>query len=227
MERIMNFRNYASVFGTLLFLLSPAKAAITSVSPTGGSTGLLILNNPCTNEVDSGSIVTGCLNKDHNSEVNFTSNEPLVFLGGGQARVDAQDGLTQTETIDPVSFDLSRMILNLDASKDGWVQFCDNNGCFGNLLALDGNGQNFFDIHFAPSADFLTLNTFSDSNGTSPAQLIADTQQWRVQLAQPVNQVPEPASWMLVAPFALIGMWFLRRRRAALVGATGIEPPPV
>jgi hypothetical protein len=197
-----------------------ANATIIGVSPTGGSTGDLVINNGCTNEVDTGSTITGCLNGDHNSDVNFKSNEQIEFgSGGGQATVNATDGLMQTVTIDPELFNLDELILNLFASDDGWAQFCDNNGCWGTLLAVSGNGSNFFDITFSPTADFLTVNTFSDSGGTSPVQLIADTKQWRVGVADltsppPPTSVPEPFTMSLFGA-GLAGVVAMRRRKRA------------
>jgi hypothetical protein len=199
-------------FAAALLGAVPASATITGISPTGGSTGTLVINNACTNEVDSGMIVTGCLNTDHNSDVNFYSNEALEFGGGGQAVVEAQDGLMSTLTINPVAFNLDELILNINASADGFAQFCDNGGCFGTLFALSGNGSNFFDMTFNPAADFMTLNTFSDGAGATSAQLIEDTKQWRVGIAP--TQVPEPATWTLIVPFLIGGLFYLRRRKA-------------
>src|ERR1051326_4187877 len=91
---------------SLLLAASPASATITSVSNSGGSVGDNVINNGCTGEVDSGPVISGCLNSNHNSVINFYSNENIQFGGGGQATVSGIDGNLQTLTIDPVSFNL-------------------------------------------------------------------------------------------------------------------------
>jgi len=214
----------ASVATLMLMATAPANATIISVSPTGGSTGDNIVNNTCTNEVDTGMTIVGCLNSNHDSDVQFKSNEQIEFgSGGGQATVNAIDGLMNTVTIDPVLFTLNELILDLDASANGWAQFCDNNGCWGTLLALGQNGSNFFDVTFNPTADFLTINTFSDQAGTTAAQLIANTKQWRVGVtpgSTPTTPtpVPEPFSMSLFGA-GLAGMFGLRRRKSSTSGA--------
>src|SRR5882724_1222807 len=109
---------------------TPASATIISATPTGGSTGTLVVNNACADEFDGPALlITGCLNNDHTSaaDVDFKSNESIKFgNGGGQATVEAADGLAQTLTIDPRSFTIGGLIVDLDSSLDGKVQFCDN-----------------------------------------------------------------------------------------------------
>jgi hypothetical protein len=202
-----------SAAALMLMASAPADAMIISATATGGSTGDLIVNNACTNEVDTGLTITGCLNSNHDSDVNFYSNKTTEVIefgsGGGQATVNAIDGAMQTITIDPVFFELNELITDLDATADGWVQFCDNDGCWKDLFQLKGNGSNFFDIKFNPTAEYLTINTFSDEAGTSPAQLIADSLQWRVG----VTPIPEPFTMSLVGA-GIVGAFALRRRKA-------------
>jgi hypothetical protein len=213
--------------GCLALLATSASATIIGVSPKGGSTGNLIINNACADGFDGGAsgalLITGCLNTDHSTagDVDFTSNENLVFgSGGGQATVDAFDGLTQTLTIDPRTFKLSELIVDINSSADGKIRFCDNDGCWGTLLDLGKNGSNFFDVTFGPGASFLTLSTF-DTSLSNPDQLIEDSKQWRVGVDLsscgdncPRTQVPEPGTGGLLAA-ALFGMLAMARRRNA------------
>jgi hypothetical protein len=161
MKRQMFLASSALFLAASTFAPTDVGATIVSVSPTGGSTGVLIINNACDNGLDGPAmLITGCLNTAHDRDVNFMSNENIEFDAGGQAVVLGSDGLLQTLTIDPETFTLDRLILNINAlntepgNTDGWVQFCDDAGCFSTLFALDGNGQNFFDIAFNPAADF-------------------------------------------------------------------------
>ncbi len=201
------------VSAAALCLSIPANAMITSISPTGGSIGDNVIDNPCTHGVASGSVIVGCLNSDHNSDIDFYSNELIQFAGGGQATVQAQDGLMNTITIDPVSFALSELIVNVDVSANGFAQFCDNASCFGTTFAVSSRGSNFFDISFNPSADYLTINTFQNADATGATQIIADTKQWRVAAGDTVTNVPEPGSLWITAPLMLLGFFGIGRLR--------------
>lgn len=98
--------------GLAAVYFNPASATIISVIPTGGSTGVLVVNNACADEFDGPALtITGCLNNLHTAagDVDFTSTEPILFgSGGGQAVVQPADGLTQTLTINPRSSILAR-----------------------------------------------------------------------------------------------------------------------
>ena len=212
--------------GAATLFIAPAHATIISVSPTGGSSGVLVINNGCADELDGpAATITGCLNNNHTSsgDVNFYSNESVKFgSGGGQAVVKATDGLTSTLTLDPMNFLLSELIVDVNASANGFIDFCDNVNCSA-IFTVDKNGSNFFDITFNPAADFLTLNTFSDALGQTSAQLIEDTRQWRLVIAGqppcrtncgPPPSVPEPNTlWVLGAGLLAIGAFGRVRRR--------------
>jgi hypothetical protein len=82
---------------------------------------------------------------------------------------------------------------------------------------LDADGQNFFDLSFDPSADYLTLNTFSDEAGTTPLALIVDTKQWRLEIGEGEDPdpgpdpVPEPGTLAVVG--TALALWAIRGRR--------------
>ena len=73
------------------------------------------------------------------------------------------------------------------------------------MFAINGAGQNFFDIKFNPKADYMTVYTYLDVLGTLPAQLIANSKQWRLS-------APEPFTMSLFGA-GLAGLVAMRRRR--------------
>ena len=195
----------------LLVASAPANAMIIGVTPTGGSAGDNVISANCVGGVDGPALkITGCLNGDHTALMDFKSNENIQFNAGGQAVVTGSDGALETLTLDPVGFTLDELIVNIDASADGWVKFCDNDGCWATVLTVDGSGSNFFDITFNPNGDFLTFTTYSNSGGTTVAQLIANSKQWRVE----VTPTPEPFTLSLFGA-GIAGAFALRRRKKA------------
>lgn len=189
-----------------------AHASIISVTPTGGSVGDNVLSANCADGANGPAMtITGCLNGDRTStgDVDFRSNENIQFDAGGQAVVTDtnQDGFN-TLTVDPRVFSLGELIVDIDANANGWVQFCDNTGCYGTLFQISKSGSNFFDIKFNPNADWLQMNTFTSSSATTAAKIIANTKQWRL------SDVPEPLTVSLFSA-GLLGAFALARRRTA------------
>jgi len=92
----------------------------------------------------------------------------------------------------------------------GMLTYSHDDGCWATVLTVDGSGSNFFDITFNPNGDFLTFTTYSNSGGTTVAQLIANSKQWRVE----VTPTPEPFTLSLFGA-GIAGAFALRRRKKA------------
>ncbi|MGH9882411.1 MAG: PEP-CTERM sorting domain-containing protein, partial [Pyrinomonadaceae bacterium] len=111
----------------------------------------------------SGNSIFGLTNQTRLS-VRFSSNENIFSPANGQARIEALDGSFTTLTVDLNGGSFTSLILNLDASVNGTVNFVVNEvgGQVNNFnnLAVDGNGQNFFTIVASNNQRILSV-TFS------------------------------------------------------------------
>jgi PEP-CTERM motif len=161
--------------------------------------------NPCSLAPGAGNPVFGCLNDNHTIVAALSSDEPIDF-SGGQARVEAVDGAYSFLTI--VLNPLSTVILNIQASEDGFVTFTDGAGNSG-AFAIDGNGANFFTAT-GITGNFLTFHT-SLTSGGADADIVTDTRQIRLGQGG-VTPVPEPETYaLMMAGLAAVG--FISRRR--------------
>src|SRR5215470_5328412 len=125
-----------------------------------------VIDNPsCSGGVVGPALtIKGCFNKDHNQLVDFTSDELLVYAGGGQAQIVSDDGNGfSTLTIKVEGKFINTLILNIDAIEQkphdvlSKVKF--NDGVtFSSLFAL-GKGQNFFTLTGGPFP-FITFDIF-------------------------------------------------------------------
>ena len=196
---------------------SPIASATLILSPGNpGNAGTdNVVFNPC-NSVNLGPALTvqGCLNTDHAQNVNFTGTENLV-ANGGQSRVEAATGTFDAVTInfaDP-SLGFTTLIFNLDADVDGFANFRAVDQ-FGNIfdfnnIALDGQGQNFFNLQATNGEIAVSFSLLS----TVTSQ-INDLAQVRLAAAQiPTVKVPEPMPLALLGA-GLIGLVLVRRRKS-------------
>jgi hypothetical protein len=151
----------------------------------------------------SGSPVQGCLNSNHGQLVDLSADESLEITGG-QASLDSTDGTFSQLTIALVGNTLGTVILNIDATENGFVTFADGSGIDG-TFALDGNGQNFFTATNL-SGGFLSFTSFNSQ--MAEADIVADVDQIRLGV---VGVIPEPETYALMLA-GLGALGFLARR---------------
>jgi PEP-CTERM motif len=147
----------------------------------------------------TGNPIFGETNQTHLA-VRFSSNEPITAPAMGQARIEAVDGTLTTLTIDLNGGSFTSLILNLDASVDGAVNFVVNEvgGQVNNFpnLAVGGSGQNFFTIIATNNQRILSV-TFTAS--TPVTLTFSDAAQFRIGGASAgLTGVPEPTSMILL-----------------------------
>jgi hypothetical protein len=151
-----------------------------------------------------GNPVSGCLNDNHAIVATLSSDE-TIEISGGLALVEAFDGLYSTLTI--ALNPLTTVILNIQASNDGFVTFTDGAGISGEF-AIDGNAENFFTAT-GITGNFLTFHTTLDPGGAE-TDIVTDVTQ--IRLGGPVAAIPEPETLaLMMAGLATIG--FIGRRR--------------
>ena len=167
-----------------------------------------LVRNPCGLDAatGTGTTVLGCLNDDHSAIVGLTSDESLT-ISGGQASLGATDGEAFSRLT--VSDSFSTLILNIDATEDGFVTFTDSSGT-SSPFALDDNGQNFFTLTgiVGNSVSFVTSLTA----GGAETDIVDEVRQ--VRPGGLVTAIPEPETYaLMMAGLAAVG--FISRRRKA------------
>jgi hypothetical protein len=184
--------------------ITSAQAAVFLAAVGGGGTGENLIFNGCAAPVTSGTTLSGCISSNHALLVDAIGNESLVVAGGGQATIKGADGSLTQLTIDPTNFAATKIILNIDASANGFVTFNDALGLSPITLAVNGNGSNFFTLT-GGDLNFITLASSAGIN-------FSEVQQVRFESAV-IAAVPEPQEWaMLVAGLAIVSAIAKRRK---------------
>ena len=209
-------------------LLAAAPAGATIVIGTGPGVlqppeNVLFNNNPA-----PGTAITGVTNQTATS-VSIRGGEALV-AGGGQARVEAMDGLVNTTgsafgglPASQLAFDLTNAALGF-TSAEFRIFVGDGTATSATLTFLDTAGQTFSNtFNILPNGFFNALATNGETidkfsfttNGT-----FQDVRQVRVGGVQTISipgLVPEPMSWALMI-FGFGGVGAIVRRRRTLEG---------
>jgi hypothetical protein len=194
----------SGVFLATAFTAASALTVATGNNPQPGQSNLVF--NPCDLASDTGTTVQGCLNDDHSTLIDLTSDE-VLFINGGQATLRADDD-EPFSRLTIATGDMTALILNIDATEDGFVTFTDGAGT-SSPFALDENGQNFFTLTgiVGNSVSFMTSLT----SGGAETDIVDEVRQIRVTGGQ-VTVIPEPETYaLMMAGLAAVG--FISRRR--------------
>lgn len=208
----MKISNLARPWAIAALLTAGTGVHALSVVASPSGTGVNLINNACNfGTTDTGISVTGCLNNDQNQVVTLSSDESLTYEAGGQAFIEGTDSHYSRLSITVEDRITNLLVLNINASDDGFVSFSDGLDTSG-LFALDANGQNFFTI--TGPFQTLTYTTFSDQAGTE-SDIVADTRQVRFELGDVTTPIPEPETYaLMLAGLGWLG--FMSRRRRSI-----------
>lgn len=216
----------SAIIASMLMAASSAQATLElCIGPQCGVQGPGIENILLPDVGDTGLTITGETNQTH-TLVDFTSSEEMIVTGGGQAKLEATDGILgdvrffaqnpQTGFLDA--------IFNVHAEADTTIGISARDN-FGTLfdfgpVAADGSGQNFFHIGSLDDQFIRTVYITGDD-----LYAVDELQQVRVSPGQfpgnpppppppPPSAVPVPAAAFLFGP-ALVGLATIGRKRKA------------
>jgi len=187
-------------------LVSMAVVSLVFSSAAHAGPILTVGNNPQTDENVllntglTGNPLFGLTNQT-GASVKFLSNETIVAPANGQARVAAQDGALSYLDVSVPGGSFLSLILDLDASADGTVDFSawdtDGNLFTFNDVSLGGAGNNFFTF---------TTNGLAFSHiafTTDAPMVLVDAEQFRIGGARMSTDVtaaavPEPMTLLML-----------------------------
>ncbi len=223
----------AGVLG-LVALSGASNATVIIVHPNGAPSftgdSNIIFNGCGGGEVlGPAAIVTGCLNDNHSALFDFTGNENLEILGGGQARVDdeGEDGFQFMEVTAQAggfaSFITNIMVTNhaVGQPQVGQVEITPYIGGIAQAAStfdVTEAGNNWFGI-YTDNADVFSSIEFQILNFGDTGVEFDDFRQNRVGLAADdggpgpgPGEVPAPGMAGLLG-LGLLGLGLFRRRR--------------
>lgn len=203
-------KSFAGATALLVLSLTSAQAGLIVQSGNIPQSDNNVINGGSCGGVSGPALsLDGCFNGQTNPIVNFTSDENITYAAGGQARIEAQSGDYSRLTISIDGYTIDSLILNINASSNGYVRFSDG-ATTSSVFALSGSGNNFFTIT-GGDFDFLSFMTYSNSAGTTESDIVDDVRQVRMSATQ-TAAISEPASLAILSA-GLVGLGLMMRRR--------------
>jgi hypothetical protein len=154
-----------------------------------------------------GTTIMGFTNQT-NTEIDFSSTTDVLMGQGGQARVEAQDGLINNITITSPSMNFQGFVFNP-------FQPVNDNDL--TVTVVDAMGPHVFQYGQNNGNNFLTI-VDNDGHGIESITIdsvggFADLRQNRVGDGLDTTTVPEPSSIMLLGSGLLGSLTYFRRKR--------------